>query len=90
MKWKIKYSKRAIDFLRRENIEIGEVEILVVRSIRKLFLGKSEAVDIKKMKGNWKGYYRIRRGKMRIIVRFNHAERVAYVERVGWRGKVYR
>ncbi len=90
MKWRIRYSRQAINFLKRENIEQYDVEVLIVRGIKKLFLNMRMAVDIKKMKGGWKNYYRIRQGKIRIIVRFDSGERIAYVERIGWRGKVYR
>ena len=47
-------------------------------------------IDVKKLKGNWKGFHRIRVGKIRVIVEFNFESKVALIERVNFRGGVYK
>ena len=45
--------------------------------------------DIAKLKGR-KGYYRIRIGKIRTIFKVNKDQRRIYIEKIGYRKKVYR
>ena len=47
-------------------------------------------LDIKKMKGNWKGFYRLRVGKNRVIftVDFNSKEITIFA--IGSRGDIYK
>jgi mRNA interferase RelE/StbE len=47
-------------------------------------------LDIKKMRGDWEGFYRLRVGKMRVIfiVDFDSAELEIYT--IGARGDVYK
>ncbi len=65
MKWKIDYSKDAERFIQKQNIRNE------VREELKKFFKKSKGeninIDIKKLLGEWAGYYRLRKGKLRII-----------------------
>jgi len=59
-----------------------------VRKIRKL---EVNSTDVIKMTGGWEGHWRVRIGTMRAIFRFEGQDLVlVYVERVEFRGKVYR
>jgi mRNA interferase RelE/StbE len=49
-----------------------------------------EHSDVKHMQGEWKGYNRLRIGKMRIIFYYDAAEDTVYVDHVGPRGDVYK
>jgi mRNA interferase RelE/StbE len=72
MKWEIGFSKEAEKFLKRENLRsetIGEI----VKFLKRL-RGESVSVDVKKLKGDWQGYYRIRKGKVRIIFELSFEE----------------
>ena len=88
MKWKIEYSKEAKKFIDEQNIWDG------VRSGMRKFLqrmkGKNVNIDLKKLVGNWKGYYRIRIGKIRVIFDVSKESREIFVEKVDYRGKVYK
>ena len=57
--------KRKSFFFKRENLRsetIGEI----VNFLKRL-RGESVSVDVKKLKGDWQGFYRIKKGKVRII-----------------------
>ena len=65
------FRKPAIKFLKKSNYE--EIE-KIRESIKSIAIAVEEPgiipfteLDIKKMKGDWKGYYRLRVGKNRII-----------------------
>ncbi len=42
------------------------------------------------MKGKWKGYYRIRIGKVRIILKVDFKEKRIFIDRMDYRGRVYK
>jgi len=45
-------------------------------------------VDVKKLKGSWTGYYRIKKGKIRII--FDYKNKAVFIEKIDFRGDVYK
>lgn len=65
MKWEIGFSREAEKFLKRENIRPEAVA--AITKFLKIMKGEPVSVDIKKLKGDWQGFYRIRKGKLRII-----------------------
>ena len=88
MKWTVAYSKRASSFIEEHGIEAR-----VSDSIRDFILkitGSSINIDVKKLKGEWAGYYRIRKGKIRIILRPDSETGSVFVDIVDFRGSVYR
>jgi len=88
MKWAIEYSRRAKDF-----IEEQEIQDKVRDSLRDFILkisGSSINIDVKKLKGAWAGYYRIRKGNVRIIMKPDGESRTIFVDIVDFRGSVYR
>lgn len=88
MKWNIEYSRQADKFIKREDIRI-EVRELIERFLKKM-RGESISVDVKKLKGKWKGYLRIKKGKLRVIFVVDFQDRVLYVDRVDFRGRAYK
>ena len=50
---------------------------------------KNVSIDVKKMKGEWKGYYRIRYGKIRIIIKVIKERNEIVVDTVDFREGVY-
>lgn len=90
MTWSISFSGEAVSFLRKaRRLSEGDVVELAQRAIR-MFGGERINVDVKKLKGEWTGFYRIRKGKLRIIASFDFERRSALVDRVDWRGGAYR
>ncbi len=88
MKWVIKYSRDSERFIDKQNIRI-EVKEQLELFLRKMS-GEPINVDARKLKGEWKGFYRIRKGRLRIIFSVYFGERVLYVDKVDFRGKAYK
>lgn len=88
MKWTIEYSREADHFIQTEGIQ-GEVKRQIEGFLRKL-RGESVNIDAKKLKGEWKGYFRIRKGRLRIIFSIDTNYRSLYVERIDFRGDAYK
>lgn len=88
MTWRIEYSKAASKFIQKSNLHAEVSEEL------KKFLLRLKGVDVninlKKLVGDWEGYYRLRKGDIRIIFEINKLEKSLYVEKVDLRGRVYK
>ena len=89
MGWGITASKDAFHFLEKNHIPTEEVADIIKSAIRR-FQGENENIDIGKLKGKWLGFYRIRKGRIRIIVSFDFDNSSAFVDKVDWRGNVYK
>lgn len=89
MSWRIDFSSEAVKFLRHNHTEENDIIEHIKRAIRK-FNGEDISVNIKKLGGTWEGFYRIRSGKMRIIVEFQFEHSRAYIEKIDWRGSAYK
>ena len=65
-----------------------------VREELKKFLiktkGENVNIDLRKLSGKWKGYYRLRKGKLRIIFEVSKSAGVLFVENIDFRGDVYK
>ncbi|MUG96613.1 type II toxin-antitoxin system RelE/ParE family toxin [Scytonema sp. UIC 10036] len=90
----IRFRKKAIKFLEKANPE--EVEILRKQIYQLVVFVEEQGVipftelDIKKMKGDWEGFYRLRIGKNRIIFTVNVDSRDIEIYAIGARGDVYK
>ena len=83
MTWKVKYRKQAFSFL-KENHLFEIVRDKIVSYIR------GEKVDIKKLRGNWNGFLRLRIGKIRVIFKLDIENKVVEIYKAGMRGEVYK
>ena len=88
MKWEIGFSRDAEKFLKRENLR-SETVAEIIKFLKRM-KGESVSVDVKKLKGEWQGFYRIRKGKLRIIFELDFEEHFIYVARADHRGEVYK
>jgi len=89
MNWRINFSKNSLKFLSKNNFD----EDLVVNKIKLTILkfrGGGASIDIKKLSGEWEGFYRIRSGKLRIIVEFQFEQSRVHIEEIDWRGNAYK
>jgi len=89
MSWRINFSVDSVKFMQQNNVEEGFIFDKISMVVRK-FKGERVNIDVKKLSGEWEGFYRIRVGKMRIIIDLKFSNRFAYVERIDWRGNVYK
>jgi len=89
MRWVVGFTRDAEKFLGRNHMERERVLDLIGLAIRK-FSGEVANVNIKKLKGAWRGYYRIKRGDLRIIASFDFERAHALIEHIDWRGSAYK
>lgn len=89
MAWKLYLSKDAEKFLDKNQVTTEKAKDLVRKSLR-YFEGEDINIDIKKLRGEWKGFYRIRSGKLRILAEFDFEHSTAFVEQIDWRGSAYK
>jgi mRNA interferase RelE/StbE len=88
MKWEIGFSREAEKIPKRENIK--PEAIAEITKFLKRMKGEPVSLDVKKLKGDWQGFYRIRKGKLRIIFELSFEDNFIYVARVDQRGGVYK
>ena len=86
---KIKLSNSADKFLKKNKIKDEELIFLLQKFI-KFLKGEIINLDVKKMKGKWKGAYRIRVGKIRIIIFPNLDQNEFFIDRIDFRGNIYK
>ena len=89
MNWRVDFSADSLKFLIRNKID----EIFIVEKIKfalRKFQGENVNVNIKKLGGEWDGFYRIRFGKLRIILEFQFEFCRVYIEKIDWRGNIYK
>ena len=91
MRWRVLLSRDAERFLLGNKTKIDEEDIfdLIQKSLLK-FKGENINVDIKKLKGEWDGFFRIRKGDLRVIVEFDFENFTALIEQIDWRGNAYK
>ena len=88
MTWRIDYSKDAHKFIQKN--KIGDDVSTQLKKFLLRLKGIDVNIDLKKLSGDWDGYYRIRKGDIRIIFAVNKQEKALYVEKVDLRGRVYK
>jgi mRNA-degrading endonuclease RelE of RelBE toxin-antitoxin system len=86
---RIDVSKQADKFIEREGITDDEIFSMIQKFID-YSKGLDVNIDIRKMKGKWTGYHRVRIGKIRMLVRMNCKEKTIFIDRIDYRGSVYR
>lgn len=89
MKWKIDYSKTVVKFIKKHSIKM-DVSNEIRKFLLKLVKNEDVNVDFKKLDGLWKGYYRLRKGKLRIIFSLDNIKHSLFVEKIDYRGDVYK
>ena len=90
---KIRFSKTSLKFLQKVNKKREEKIRLM---LKKLVLSVQEGLipfkelKIKKLDGNWKGYYRMRTDGIRIIYRIDKENEEILVYEIDFRGGAYK
>lgn len=86
-RYKIIVSSRADKFLGDLNEKLRHKLIEEISDLEN-FPFFTRPHDIAKLKGR-KGYYRLRIGKIRTIFRVNKNQRTIYIEKIGYRKRIY-
>jgi len=92
MNVEIRYSKASMKFLQKHVhlLTLDETEQLLIMAIKNIFQHARANVDVKPLRGEWQGYYRVRKGKMRIIFSAQQTETLCVtVHAIDFRGNVY-
>jgi mRNA interferase RelE/StbE len=90
----VKFRKQAIKFLQKVSPEdVARIQ----DQLRQLLIAIEEQgiipftdLDIKKMKGKWEGFYRLRVGKIRVIFKVSLDSADVEIYTIGARGDVYK
>ena len=92
MGWTVKYHREAKKFLKRLE---DDKRNLILNKLNELRLCLEEGIfpvrrfDLKKLKGKWTGFFRLRVGDFRIIMRIDISRKTIFVYHVHYRERVY-
>ena len=89
MEWTFEFSRKASKFLEQHRLSDSFAVDAVLLALRKLS-GEAVAVDLEMLHGAWKGTYRVRRQKVRVVFSFDATVRRVLIEVVDFRDSVYR
>jgi mRNA interferase RelE/StbE len=89
MNWRIDFSENSLKFLKKNNLKEDFIIEKTNLALQK-FKGENININVKKLKGEWEGFYRIRSGQIRIIAEFQFERNRVYIEEIDWRGNVYK
>jgi len=89
----VKFRKSAIKFLQKASSEdVAKIQALLrqlVVTVEEQGIIPFNDLDIKKMKGEWDGFYRLRVGKNRVVFAVRLDSGAVEVYTIGARGDVY-
>lgn len=92
MEWKLRIHRKALKFLE----EISEEERKRVEEKLNDLLKTLESgallhtrLDVKKLKGTWEGFFRIRVGRIRVIFKIEIENKEVLVYNIHYRGQAY-
>lgn len=89
MTWRLLFSRNAEKFLEANDVKREEIFELARKAVKK-FQGEDTNLNIKKLKGSWMDFYRIRKGKLRVILEFDFEALTVFIENIDWRGNAYK
>ncbi len=85
--FKIIVHKRALKYLNKlTSFRKAKIKKLLTELIN----NPIQREDVKPMLGEWKGYYRIKIGDIRLILWVDQVKKIIYVDHIGPRGDVYK
>ena len=87
MSYSVIVHKRVVRYLQRLSAIQKE---RIKQSLKILEDGINTRKDIKQMVGDWKGYYRMRVGDIRIIFWIDQELKTIYIDHIGSGGDIYK
>jgi mRNA interferase RelE/StbE len=90
MDWQVKITKSAKKYT--EKIEAKKKDNLMqhIKELKNWIENRGQVIlDIKALKGQWEGKFRLRIGNIRVIFEINFAERQIKILYIGSRGDIY-
>ena len=93
MKLQITYSKEADKFLKKNAHLISEdaTDKLVISAVKSILKIQNTNIDLKKLKGEFKGCFRIRKSDVRIIFSLQKEKLMSvFIHDIDFRGNIYK
>lgn len=91
---KVRFHHRAVKFLEKLDEKEKERIRLKLRSLVAAIEGQGiipfKELDVKRLEGEWKGFLRMRIGRVRVIFRIEKQDDVLLVYEIDYRGDVYK
>ncbi len=89
--WKVELSKESRKYLSKSEKKVVSTILGKIDNFKAWLENKGPlTADVKRLKGNWKGFYRIRVGNIRIILSLDRNKKIVKVYDMGHRGNVYK
>ncbi len=90
----VKFRKQALKFLQKATVDDAnqiqtQLRQLIISIEEKSIIPFTE-LDIKKLKGEWQGFYRLRIGKIRVIFSVDFDTLDIEIYNIGSRGDIYK
>ncbi len=90
----IEYLKKAEKFLGKNQQAFSKekVDTLIIKAVKKIIKNEDINIDVKQLQSNFKGFYRIRSGKVRILFEMvdNNIKIIAIINDIDFRGNIYK
>jgi len=89
--WRYAFSKDAEKSLRKLPPKINNLIVARIKNIGDWLEDKKELfADIRKLHGEWEGFYRLRVGKIRVILSIDEENEIINIHDIGYRGDIYK
>ena len=89
--WKVELSKDSRKYLSKSEKKVVSAILGKIDNFKAWLENKGPlTTDVKRLSGNWEGFYRIRIGTIRIILSLDKNKKIIKVHDMGHRGKVYK
>jgi len=92
MGWTLRYHREAKKFLKKLDEDRRKLVLNKLNELRECLeegIFPISRLDLKKLKGRWEGFFRLRVGDFRIIFRVDVSEKTIFIYHIHFRGKVY-
>ena len=89
--WKYEFSKETEKALVKFPDKLRNLILKRIKNIGDWFEGKNELrADVKKLLGEWEGFYRLRVGKIRVLFSIDEDSEIIRIHDIGHRGDIYK
>ena len=88
--WIVEIGKQSEKFLDNNSPDIRDIVYDKIRNVIEWLENKNNLiVDLKKLKGAYLGFYRIRACKVRIIISIDKINHIIKIQNINFRGNIY-
>ncbi len=89
--WKVELSRESRKYISKSEKKVVSSILSKIKNFKEWLEDKGPlSTDVKRLKGNWEGFYRIRVGNIRIILSLDRDKKIIRIHDIGHRGDVYK